>query len=179
MRSVFAVMAAVAVTIGGCSGTTGAVSRPGSSAAPSMDGSATTVPTPAPAKPLSQKQAAIRYLKTVKPYDIALERLEQAINTGRPAATLRELAAKVASANAAHMRDLRDVPWPLAVRAPIKALRAESAKAQVYWRQAAQAKTRGELVQAVLEAARHDGSVAAGKIRSLLHLAKYEESVYS
>jgi hypothetical protein len=179
MRSIFAAVAAVTavVTIGGCSGTTGAASRSDSLSAPST--AARTVPPPSAAKPLSQKQAATRYLKSVQPYDVALERLEKAINAGRPTATLRELAAEVASANAAHIRDLGEVPWPPAVRTPVKELHAESAKAQVYWRQAAQAKTRAGLVQAVLEAARHDGSKAAGKIRRLLDLAKYEESAYS
>jgi len=128
---------------------------------------------------LSREQAAKRYLAIVKPYNVALERLEQAINTGRRVATVRTLAREVASANGAHMRDLRATPWPKDVRAPVRELLAEAAQAQAYWRQAAQATTRSGLVQAVLKAAQHDGSEAGGRIRRLLNLGKYDERAYS
>jgi hypothetical protein len=108
-----------------------------------------------------------------------VKRLEQAINRGRPLATVRTLAVKVASANAAHMRDLRAVLWPVEVRAPVRDLLAESAQAQVHWRQAAQATTRSALIQAALKAAQHDGSVAAGRIRRQLDLGSYDERDYS
>jgi hypothetical protein len=115
----------------------------------------------------------------LKPYNVVLERLEQAINTGRPLAAVRTLAAAVASANAAHMRGLRAAAWPVEVRAPVRELLAESARAQSYWRQAAQATTRTGLIQAVLTAAQHDGSRAAGSIRRRLDLGKYDERDYS
>jgi hypothetical protein len=39
--------------------------------------------------PLTIKQAARRYLGIVRPYNVALERLEQAINGGQSLAALR------------------------------------------------------------------------------------------
>lgn len=170
-----AVAALLAVT--GCAGVPGkgiADTVPTATTASSAH-STSTLSTPAP---LSQEQAARRYLAIVKPYNIALERLEQAINTGRPMATVRTLAAEVASANAAHMRELRATLWPMDVRAPVRELLAESAQAQVHWRRAAQATTRSGLVQAVLQAVEHDGTQAAGRIRRRLDLSEYDERDY-
>jgi hypothetical protein len=169
-----AVVALLAVT--GCSG------EPGGKPATAPLAAATTMPSVTPTTmtaPLSKKQAAERYLAIVKPYNLALERLEQAINQGRPVATVRTLAGKVASANQAHMRDLRATLWPVEVRAPVRELLAESARAQVYWRQAAHASTRSELIQVALKAARHDGSEAASSIRHRLDLGTYDERDYS
>lgn len=172
-----AVAALLALT--GCSGEPSgegvADTLPGPPTAPS----ASPAPTTTTPRPLSQEQAAKRYLAIVKPYNVALERLEQAINTGRPLATVRTLARQVASANAAHMRDLRTTAWPVEVRAPVRELLAESAQAQVYWRQAAQATTRSGLMQAMLTAVQYDGSDAAGRIRRRLDLGKYDERDYS
>jgi hypothetical protein len=193
MRGVLVVIAAATVVaVTGCSGASAveseaaspeprpatAISSPApASALPKPQAQKTTGPTPP--KSLSRRQAAIRYLAIVKPYNVALERLEKAVNTGRPVATLRAPAAAVASANQAHMRALRNVSWPLAVRAPARELHAESARAQVYWLQASRARSRSELIQAVLSAARHDGTEAAGRIRRLLNLKKYDEGAYS
>jgi hypothetical protein len=172
-----AVAALLAVT--GCAGEPGGKRAADTLPAPPTVPSASPMPTPTTPRPLSQEQAAKRYLAIVKPYNVALERLEQAINTGRPVATVRMLAGKVASANAAHMRDLRATSWPVAVRAPVRELLAESAQAQSYWRQAAQANTRSGLIQAVLKAVQHDGSDAAGSIRRRLDLGAYDERAYS
>ena len=172
-----AVAALLAVT--GCAGEPGGKGAADALHGPPTAPSANPAPTPTTPRPLSQEQAAKRYLAIVKPYNVALERLEQAINTGRPMATVRTLTGQVASANAAHMRDLRNTAWPVEVRAPVRELLAESARAQVYWRQAAQATTRSGLMQAVLTAVQHDGSDAAGSIRRRLDLGKYDERAYS
>jgi hypothetical protein len=171
-----AVAALLAVT--GCTGEPGGKRVADTLPAPPTVPSASPTPTPSTA-PLSREQAAKRYLAIVKPYNLALERLEQAINTGRPMPTVRTLVGQVASANSAHMRDLRATPWPANVRAPVRELLAESARAQAYWRQAAQATTHSGLIQAVLKAVQHDGSDAAGSIRRRLDLGAYDERAYS
>lgn len=134
--------------------------------------------TPNPA-PLTMDQAARRYLGIVRPYNIALERLEQAINGGQPVATLRRRAAQVATANRTQIRRLTDTAWPRAVRGPVGQLKAESLKAQRHWLLAARAGARDALIQEVLNAARHDGKPAVGKIRTLLRLEQYDEDDYS
>ncbi len=172
-----AVAALLAVT--GCAGEPGGKRVADTLPASPTPPSASPAATPSSPAPLSQEQAAKRYLAIVKPYNVALERLEQAINSGRPVATVRTLAGQVASANSAHMRDLRTTLWPANVRAPVRELLAESARAQSYWRQAAQATTRSGLIQAVLKAVQHDGSEAASSIRRRLDLGKYDERDYS
>src|SRR6266542_2871644 len=81
-----------------------------------------------------------------------------------------------AGTNATQMRQLRATVWPSAVRSPMKQLLTESAAAQPYWRQAAEASTREELARSVLEAARHDGTGPANKIRRALGLDDYNET---
>jgi hypothetical protein len=125
---------------------------------------------------LSRAAAAKRYLEIVRPYNVALERLEQAFNAGAPLVRLRALADAVARSNAEHMRQLRATAWPSAVRAPMEQLLAESAAAQPYWRQAAAANTREELARSLLAAARHDGTSSANKIRNALGLDDYDET---
>src|SRR6266511_2047409 len=129
----------------------------------------TLTPTVSPA-------ATVRYLEIVRPYNVALERLEQAFNSGAPLVRLRALADAVAGTNATQMRQLRATVWPSAVRSPMKQLLTESAAAQPYWRQAAEASTREELARSVLEAARHDGTGPANKIRRALGLDDYNET---
>ncbi|MEU0564834.1 hypothetical protein ABZ297_05455 [Nonomuraea sp. NPDC005983] len=134
--------------------------------------------TPSPV-PLTVDQAARRYLGIVRPYNIALERLEQAINGGQPVAVLRRRAAQVATANGTQVRHLTDTVWPRALRGLVGQLKAESLKAQRHWLLAARARARDALIQEVLNAARHDGKPAVGKIRTLLHLEQYDEDDYS
>ncbi|GAA4558228.1 hypothetical protein GCM10023193_12270 [Planotetraspora kaengkrachanensis] len=162
------------VAVGGCSSGPAGDSAVNQTAVASPTERATSSPAP-----LTAKQAAVRYLAIVKPYNVALESLEQAVNSGRPIATLRTSAAKVAAANKTQIRGLADTKWPAAVRAPIKELQAESLKAQPYWLEAAKAQTQDALIQQVLKAARHDGADAGNKIRHLLDLGKYDESDYS
>jgi len=130
-------------------------------------------------QPLSRAQAAKRYLAIVKPYNVALERLEQAFNAGRPLDALRMLSRAVATANDTQMNKLRATLWPTAVRQPMRTLLAESAVAQRYWLQAVEAGTRDELAGSLVTASRHDGSDAAGQIRRALGLGAYDEADYS
>jgi hypothetical protein len=58
----------------------------------------------------------------------------------------------------------------------MKQLLAESAAAQPYWRQAAEASTREELARSLVEAARHNGTSSANKIRRTLGLDDYDET---
>lgn len=148
-----------------------AVAQPPASPAP---------PTTAAAKkPLSARQAKARYLAIVEPYNVALERLEQGFNSGKPIEELRTLADGVARSNATQIRRLRAAVWPSDLRAAFRDLVAESEAAQRYWRQAARAGTRDKLAMAVVAAARHDGSEAAGRIRKALGLPGYDEDDYS
>jgi hypothetical protein len=172
---------AACVALAGCAGQPGEAGASDSTTAVASESTASTAPptTAAPPKPLSRAQAARRYLAIVKPYNVALERLEQSFNAGKPIAELRVLADRVAKANTAEMRELRATVWPANVRAPIRELVAESEAAQRYWRQAAKAGTRDELLRAVQAAGRHDGSEPAGKIRKTLDLDAYSEGDYS
>ncbi|MET9249180.1 hypothetical protein [Nonomuraea sp. NPDC003709] len=128
---------------------------------------------------MTNDQAARRYLGIVRPYNIALERLEQAINGGQPVTVLRRRAAQVATTNQTQIRQLTDTAWARALRGPMGRLKAESLKAQRHWLGAARARTRDALVQEVLNAIRYDGKPVVGKIRTLLHLEQYDEDDYS
>lgn len=170
-----AAVTAVAVAVAGCS------SQPEVAPAPAASPEApvaSPVAPPTTAKPraLSRAAAAKRYLEIVRPYNVALEGLEDAFNAGQSIVRLRPLAARVAEANAAHMRKLRATVWPSVVRAPMKRLLAESAAAQPYWRQAAEADSREEMARLAVAAGRHDGTDAANQIRRALGLDDYDET---
>jgi hypothetical protein len=162
----------LALLAGGCEG-----AGPG--------GSSTWVTSPAPpttsptssagSTPLTVAQAGSRYLEIVRPYNTALEKFEDAAHAGTPWKNLRPLAGRVAQANAAHAKALRQTSWPAAVRAPMAALLTEIDLAQRSWQRAAQAKTADELARAVRAAAAHSGSKPAGQIRTLLGLPPYSE----
>lgn len=178
MRQILAALLGITLLAGaGCStgtaeqSTTSPVAPPSTAAA-----SPSTVARP---QPLSRAQAAKRYLAIVKPYNVALERLEQAFNAGRPLDVLRTLSRAVATANDTQMNQLRVTLWPTVVRQPLRTLLAESAVAQRYWLQAAEAGTRDELARSLVTASRHDGSDAAGQIRRALGLGAYDEADYS
>jgi hypothetical protein len=142
-RTLAAAAVVAVLTVTGCSGESGGRRAAGPLPAAPTVPTASPTPTSSTAAPLSKQQAAKRYLAIVKPYNLALERLEQAINRGQPVAMVRTLAGQVAVANQAHMRDLRATVWPVEVRALVRELVAESARAQAYWRrQAARATTR-------------------------------------
>ncbi len=173
MRRLLAAAATAAlVTVAGCSS-----QRQVTAAAPSV--SSVAPPTTVKVQALSRAAAAKRYLEIVRPYNLALERLEQAFNAGEPVVTLRALAGSVARSNAAHMRQLRATAWPSLVGAPMKQLLAESAAAQRYWLEAAEAGTREELARSVIAATRHDGTDAANKVRHALGLDDYDETAVS
>jgi len=182
VRKLPALLAAAAiVAAAGCARQAGeaGVGDPAPAAASEVTVAPTVPPTTSPPrKPLSKAQAAAHYLKAVKPYNTALERLERSFNAGEGVEQLRVLAGRVAKANTSEVRALRAALWPSEVRAPINELIAESEKAQRYWRQAAEASSRQELAEAVVAAGRHDGSEAAAEIREALELEAYDEDDY-
>jgi hypothetical protein len=165
---------AALVAIGGCSSQSQRTLTPTGSPASTV--SAVAPPSTVKSRTLSRAAAAKRYLEIVRPYNVALERLEQAFNAGAPLVRLRALVDAVARSNAAHLRQLRATAWPSVVRAPMKQLLAESAAAQPYWHQAAEASTREELARSRVEAARHNGTGPANKIRHALGLDDYDET---
>lgn len=178
MRQIIAALLGITLlAAAGCSA--GTMEQPASS--PALTSSAAAPPSSTVARPraLSRAQAAKRYLAIVKPYNVALERLERAFNAGRPLGDLRALARAVAIANDTQMDQLRAALWPTAVRPPMRSLLAESAAAKPYWLQAAGAGTRNELARALVTASRHDGSDAASQIRRALGLGAYDEGDYS
>ncbi|WP_158848777.1 hypothetical protein [Saccharothrix deserti] len=152
-------------------------------ASPSAAPTSTTVsppPTTTSATPvaLSKDEAARRYLTIVKPYNLALEHLEQGINAGRPIADVRALADATARANRTHVAELRAVVWPADVVPAMTTLLAEADLAQPHWERAALAPTVDAVVEAVKAAIAHDGSDAAATIRTLLALDQYDERDY-
>lgn len=167
------VMATALVALAGCS--TATTSTPVAAPTTTTTSTAPTTTTPAP---LSKADAARRYLAIVRPYNVALEQLEQAINSGQPVATLRTRTSELAAANETQIKQLQAAVWPTDVRAPMDELIAESGKAQPFFLQAAQAKTRNQVVQAVLDSRKHDAKAPAKSIRELLELAKYDEGDY-
>ena len=175
MRPLLAAAATAAlVAIAGCSSPSQGILTPAESPASTVR--AVAPPTTVKSRTLTRAAAAKRYLEIVRPYNLALERLEQAFNAGEPVVRLRTLADAVARSNAAHIRRLRATVWPSAVRAPMKELLVESAAAQPYWRQAATAGTRQELARSLVAVARHDGTDPANKIRRALGLDDYDET---
>lgn len=137
-----------------------------------------TATTPSGAAELSLADAAGRYLEIVRPYNEALEDLEQAVNGGQDLATLTELAGDTAAALETELSQLESVAWPAEVQPHVDDLVAVSEQARPYWQEAAEAQSRDELVTAVLAAGEHDGAEAAGTIRELLELDQYEEENY-
>ena len=177
MRSTIAIAIAF-VALAGCRSDTTDASTSASSA-----GATTTVdetPTAEPSTPvtLSQEEAATRYLDIVRPYNEALEDLEQSVNGGESLDTVTALAEAVADANAGHIEELADTAWPVEVQPAVDDLVAESSAAQDYWEQAAEADTYDDFIDAVLEAGEHDGVAAAQAIREELKLDEYDERDY-
>ncbi len=181
-RRMVTCVAALAI-VAACSEGGGSTATGGAGTSPSDGPSTTTTVAPAPTTtsppPLSAAAAAERYLAIVEPYNVALEALEQAANSGQPVATLQTHAGAVAAANATHVEELRATVWPADVQPAVDELVAESEQAQTFWVQASQAETREALVAAVLSAGEHDGGDAAETIRSLLGLGEYDEDDYS
>lgn len=126
---------------------------------------------------LSKAQAARRYLQIVKPYNVAMETLEKAINAGQPMSRLTRLAEKAWKASKTELRALRATRWPSVVRAPVKELASAISAGLSDWRRATQAETREAMIEAVIAATRH-GSDAAKTIRQRLQLEKYDEDDY-
>jgi hypothetical protein len=153
-------------------------------ASPDSTGPSTTItappaPTTTSPPPLSPAAAAERYLAIVEPYNVALEALELAANSGQSLATLQARAGEVAAANVTHIENLRATVWPANVQSAVDQLVSESEQAQAFWQQAAQAQTQETLIAAVVAAGEHDGAAPAGTIRSVLGLDEYDEDDYS
>lgn len=170
MRNVVLGALVVLCAVGGCS-------TASTGEAPVVATTTTTSAVPVPV-PLAADEAARRYLDIVKPYNQALERLEQGINEGRPIAEVQALADATAKANQAHVAELRAVAWPADVVPAMTALVAESELAQPHWDRAALAPTREAVIEAVKAAIPGGGSEAATTIRALLSLDEYDERDY-
>lgn len=158
-------------------------SEPSTSAAPETTTPvATTSPAPAATKSspaaLSQEKAAERYLDIVRPYNEALESLEQAVNGGEPLETQTALAADTADALESEIAELRSTTWPSEIGSPVEDLIAVSEKSLEHWREAADAQTQNDLINAVMAAAEFDGGDAATAIREQLGIGPYDENDY-
>jgi hypothetical protein len=125
---------------------------------------------------LGAAEAKARYLTIVEPYNVALEKLEDAANAGKPWRTVRALAGDVARTNAVHAVELRQTAWPEKVRAPVAALLAENAAALPHWRRAGEATSAEELMREIRSASAHSGAKEAGRVRAALGLPAYRES---
>lgn len=136
----------------------------------------TTVTTTTEAVP-TRAQAAKRYLRIVAPYNRALEKLEQAVNSGRPMPELRSLAKAALAASRSEMRQLRAAVWPTSVRGVVGQLANAIEQSHAHWRQATKAQSGPELVQAIGRAA-GKGKQAAVTIRKRLDLERYDEGDY-
>lgn len=156
-----------------------ATTADGESAGPTTPTTAATgAPAPATPSALSRTEAAQRYLAAVRPYNEALEDLEDAVNSGQPLATQQELAARTAEALAQETADLRAAAWPADVAPHIGTLVGESEQALPHWQRAAAAGSVEELVAAVNDATAFGGTDAAAAVRELLALDEYDEEDY-
>lgn len=168
-----------AAALGGCA----TVPEKAASSEPTSTATSTADPSPTAAAitalPLSRDQAAKRYLEIVRPYNVALEALEKAVNTRKPLARQKALAADVAEELEIEVKRLRATAWPTKVQRHVDDLVTTSEKALKHWRRAARAQTPRKLFQAVVAAGEFDGNGAADKIRKLLDLDSYDEDDYS
>jgi hypothetical protein len=191
MRAALTIGALVAVTaLAGCaSDTTDASTVATPPSTPTAAGTSEATPPPAATQAtpsatkstpavLSVDEAAERYLDIVRPYNEALEKLEQAINGGEPLATQTAVAADVAAELENEIAHLRSTAWPTEIRIPVDDLVAVSEKALEQWQQAADAQTPDDLIDAALAAAEFDGTDAATTIREHLGIDPYDESDY-
>jgi hypothetical protein len=159
------------ITCSGCLGSTPTAepaTRP-----PAVSATPSAAPTARVA--LTRAQAAKRYLQIVRPYNSALERFETAAHAGRSWTSLRVLAARISSTNAAHIRALRTTPWPPEAREEVTALIAVSVRAGRYWSAAAEAPGPAQFQTAVLRGAKLSGKREATAVRHALGLPPYRE----
>ncbi|MBC6462625.1 hypothetical protein [Actinomadura sp. HBU206391] len=119
---------------------------------------------------LTKAEAAERYLQSVRPYNTALDDFEAAVHADRPWADLRTLAGRVAAANAAQVRVLRETTWPHEAREQVTALMTASVRAGRYWSTAAGADGPDQFKAAVLRAAALSGKPEATALRHALGL---------
>lgn len=177
---------AAAVALAGCASDpadAGAAATPPSTATTDATPSeATTQATPSPAKStptaMPMDEAAEHYLEIVRPYNEALEKLEQAVNGGESLETQTALAEDTAAALENEIDQLQSTAWPTEIRSSVDDLAEVSEEALEHWRQAADAQTQDDLISAVLAAAEFDGTDAATAIREYLGLDSYDEDDY-
>lgn len=128
-------------------------------------------------KALSVAAAGTKYLAITRPYNVALERFEQAANENMSLTTLRNRAKAVAAANLAEYTALRSTIWPARVAAQMRALAKADATARPHWLRAAASDSKSEMAAHI---ARATGVKApSAQIRQLLGLPKYDEKDYS
>lgn len=147
-------------------------------AAPTTQTSGPASASPSEAARLGAEEAAVRYLKIVRPYNEALEALETAINTGQPVDVQREQAAATLAALRAEIKALRGTRWPAKVEPHALSLADAGEQAVPSWEAATAATTSENMVTAVLAALEHDDQAAADAIRRLLSLDQYDEGDY-
>ena len=129
--------------------------------------------------PLSVTAAGKRYLEVTRPYNVALERFENAANSGASVKTLQARARAVAATNLAESRALLSIAWPAKVSTQIQALVRADAAARPHWLRVATADSLSAMARHVKLASAEGGTSPAAEIRRLLGLPKYDEKDYS
>jgi hypothetical protein len=195
MRQMLAVVGVLGLAcVAGCGADEGPVATAPSPAlssappvTPSEPAGAYAPPSPARSVPvvrttpamLSLSAAGTKYLQITRPYNVALERLEKAVNENMSLTTLQARAKAVAAANLAEYSALRSVVWPAKVSTQMRALAKADAAARPQWLLAAAAGTKSELADHVERATAAGGKAPSTQIRQLLGLPKYNEKDYS
>lgn len=128
-------------------------------------------------KALSVTAAGTKYLAITRPYNVALERFEQAANENMSLTTLQNRAKAVAAANLAEYTALRSTVWPARVATQMRALAKADAAARPHWLRAAASDNKTEMAAHVQRAT--SGKSPSAQIRQLLGLPKYDEKDYS
>ncbi|WP_350280337.1 hypothetical protein [Kribbella sp. HUAS MG21] len=128
-------------------------------------------------KALSVTGAGTKYLAITRPYNVALERFEQAANENMSLPTLQNRAKAVAAANLAEYTALRSTVWPARVSTQMRALAKADAAARPHWLRAAASNSKSEMATHVQQATSIKSPSA--QIRQLLNLPKYDENDYS
>ncbi|NIK55858.1 hypothetical protein [Kribbella shirazensis] len=128
---------------------------------------------------LSVAAAGAKYLQITRPYNVALERFEQAANENMSLTTLQNRAKAVAAANLAEYGALRSTAWPARVSTQMRALAKADAAARPHWLRAAASDSKSELADHVKLASAAGGKAPSAQIRQLLGLPKYDEKDYS
>ncbi|MEU8224396.1 hypothetical protein [Kribbella sp. NPDC048915] len=128
---------------------------------------------------LTVAAAGAKYLQITRPYNVALERFEQAANENMSLTTLQNRAKAVAAANLAEYTALRSVVWPAKVSTQMRALAKADLAARPHWLAVAASKSNDEMADHLKRATAAGGKAPSAQIRKLLGLPKYDEKDYS